>query len=62
MTRKHFRDLANALAAVRPAKNNSNAYHTWVDTVLAVSNVCRRHNDNFDSDRFYTACGFTVEP
>ena len=46
MTRKHFRQLAEAL-------RTTEASH---DTVLQVALVCARSNPNFDWDKFREAC------
>ena len=50
MSRKHFIDFANEIAAMTN-REEAKAYAEMV------ANVARRHNGNFDYNRFMTACG-----
>ena len=60
MTRKHFKLLADALKAEKPAShwdsNKAGAMVQWKRDVKAVANACKRANPNFDFEQFYTAC------
>ena len=50
MSRKHFNDFANEIAAMEDRKAAQ-------QTAEVVATVARRHNGNFDTNRFMTACG-----
>lgn len=50
MSRKHFIDFANEIKAMDNRKEAEAAAEVVV-------NVARRHNGNFDTNRFLTACG-----
>ena len=50
MTKKHFIAFAEAIAAIRCNAERKR-------TANLVATVCRQFNYNFDSERFYTACG-----
>jgi len=50
MTKKHFIDFANEIAAMANRKEAKAAAEV-------VATVARRHNGNFDKGRFMTACG-----
>ncbi len=61
MTRKHFVELAEALRQKRPIVRpdgwtDHRAFVQWQEDCLAVANVCRGFNDNFDKFRFIEAC------
>ena len=50
MSRKHFRELAQALCAIASPQERQ-----VVATLVA--NVCKQSNPAFDYQRFYAACG-----
>ena len=50
MSRKHFIDFANEIAAMTNRKEAK-------ATAELVANVANRHNGNFDRSRFMAACG-----
>lgn len=51
LTKKHFKEIARALAACRPARANK----TWTDLRNELARVCSRSNPNFDRARFNAA-------
>jgi hypothetical protein len=57
MQRRHFKLIADALNAVRPAADNSQQFYMWQRTVARFTNMCASQNPNFKRDRFLTACG-----
>ncbi len=50
MSRKHFKDFANEIAAIddRDIANKM---------AIMVAEVAAKHNDNFNRTRFFIACG-----
>ena len=56
MSKKHFIQLARALAQNKPA-SDSPEYLQWKRDVAAVADVCARNNGLFNRSRFLTACG-----
>lgn len=52
MTRKHFNELAAALASHR----ESIPADAFRALVADIASVCKRANPNFDKDRFADAC------
>lgn len=56
MTRKHFKALADALAATRPDPTFLPERDQWETTRDAVASTCRSFNPNFDRARFLAAC------
>ena len=67
MSRKHFAELAEALASTKPGSKYSlvpetpETIKTWKETVESVARVCRGFNDRFDKDRFLRACDYRTE-
>jgi hypothetical protein len=57
MQRRHFKAIADALNAVRPAADNTPEYYMWARTVSRMADMCRLQNPRFDQDRFLNACG-----
>jgi hypothetical protein len=58
MSRKHFRELADALKLNAPNGNSCEAEtELFQNIVNAVANVCRRANPRFDYGRFEAAAG-----
>ena len=57
MTKKHFEALATSLASVRPDNDKpATHYVVWIQSVVAVADVCERSNVAFDRVRFVHAC------
>jgi hypothetical protein len=56
MQRRHFKAIAAALNAVRPA-TDSQDYYMWARTVARFTKMCASQNPNFKRDRFLAACG-----
>ena len=56
MSRKHFQELADALASTKPETPDS--LKTWKETVESVARVCRSFNGRFDYCRFLRACDY----
>ncbi len=67
MTRKHFKALAKALAAVRPSGIHPDVDHLlnrdarlingqWLMERNAIANVCQFFSPQFDRERFIEAC------
>ena len=59
MTRKHFIDLAETLASLKPTGSSISqriSYMTWHEIVKEIANMCARHNDRFDEEKFLIAC------
>lgn len=50
MSRKHFITLAKEISYISDVTARKLA-------ALAVANAAGQHNNNFDRNRFYTACG-----
>jgi hypothetical protein len=57
MQRRHFKAIADALNAVRPATGSTAEYYMWARTVAHFTSMCASQNPNFKRDRFLTACG-----
>ena len=55
MSRKHFKDLAEAIRNVVDLATLDSNQHRLV--AQAIADVCEHHNRNFDYHRFLTACG-----
>jgi hypothetical protein len=55
MSKKHFEQLARALARNKP-DSDSPAYLQWQRDVEAVADVCQQNNGLFNRSRFLTAC------
>lgn len=53
----HFKAIADALNAVRPAADNTSEYYMWARTVSRFADICKSQNPRFNKDRFLTACG-----
>ena len=56
MTRKHFKALAEAFAAVSPKGAE------WRLCVERIASACRQFNPAFDRYKFLHACGYYDEP
>lgn len=56
MQRRHFKAIADALNAVRPAADSQD-YFMWARTVARFTGMCAAQNPNFKRDRFLAACG-----
>jgi hypothetical protein len=56
MQRRHFKAIADALNAVRPAADSQD-YLMWQRAVARFTSMCASQNPNFKRDRFLTACG-----
>jgi len=57
MSRKHFKELADTLEAIKPSNNDTERLTMWRDAVRAIASVCASCNPRFDRSRFYDACG-----
>lgn len=55
MSKKHFIQLARALAQSKPA-SDSPMYPQWLADVDAVADVCQQNNGLFNRSRFLAAC------
>lgn len=59
MTQKHFNDIAETLASLKPSADASvETVNQWRQTVREFASLCNRYNGNFDSQRFLTACNY----
>jgi hypothetical protein len=56
MTKKHFKELALCLAAVKPTASEDELVQ-WMRDVKAVCTVCSRASDRFDQSQFLKAVG-----
>lgn len=57
MSKKHFEQLADAMAKSRPSdKQHKAAMAQWLIDVENVANVCSNNNSNFDYGLFVEAC------
>ncbi len=57
MTKQHFENLADGLAAVRPDALTQPARHgQWTHDVNAVAAACAAGSPRFNRDKFVQAC------
>jgi hypothetical protein len=62
MTRKHFRELANALHLNAPNGTSCQAEAVLFRSIVeAVASVCKRANPRFDYGRFEAAAGVVTK-
>ena len=62
MTRKHFKEMAEKLAALKDAAcQESHGQIVWWGACEAMAETCKKFNNNFDSYRFLVACGWENE-
>lgn len=69
MTRKHFESLASNLkscrplpsAGVRKTAHNQALMDNWIRCCRATARTCRAFAEGFKTERFFDACGFTIE-
>lgn len=62
MTRKHFKAIAESLKFSKPVRSGSTVDYAgrinqWEHDVSTMADMCFEANDNFDRDKFLTACG-----
>jgi len=56
MTRKHFRELADALHSIRPSPDFPLDFAMWSDAVDKTADVCAASNPRFKLALFIAAC------
>lgn len=58
MTRKDFQAIARKFAEERPDELDVSfeVGSTWAKAVLAIAEVCRESNPNFNTEKFLDAC------
>ena len=68
MTRKHFNAIAKAMTQLRKFDVEDRELSSenvrvvrYSSVVDALAGICAANNENFDRDRFLTACGISVE-
>lgn len=57
MSKKHFEALAKVLKGTKGYNNSPAALEQWQTDVEAIALVCQSFNSEFDTSRFFAACG-----
>ena len=59
MSRRHFRKLAEMVYHL--GKRNDMEKSAWLHLAGKLAEICRSENENFNTNKFYDACGITLK-